>query len=216
ICTASALPPELEETLLGREETRRKIARNVEEALAAAAEERPNLMLVDSALENAEGLIGELRRNLPTRSVSIAVVTQGDFDPLVDVRFLEAGANTILRLPVTSDWDDRIAALLSVAPRRTARLAATLQFEGTSGDGGILTVAGTVLNLSEHGMLVETDIDLPIGTDLDFRIHLRDQPTPLVGCGQIVRQQSVRRNGIRFYGLEADGADRVRRFVEGS
>ena len=111
--------------------------------------------------------------------------------------------------------DERLSPLLYVPTRRTSRLAALVQFEA-SGGVGIETVAGTVLNLSENGMLVETDIPLPMGTDVDFKIHLRDQPAPITGCGQIVRQETARRCGIKFYGLEADGPQRVRRFVKGA
>src|SRR5947199_248793 len=81
------------------------------------------------------------------------------------------------------------------------RLATLMQFEGSSGLG-VETVAGTILNLSEHGMLVETDVPMPLGADLDFKIHLRDAPLPVIGCGQIVRQETPQRNGVRFYGLE--------------
>jgi hypothetical protein len=119
-----------------------------------------------------------------------------------------------LRLPAGPDWDDRLEELLHVPPRRPARLAARVQFEASGGES-IQTVAGTVLNISEHGMLVETDVPLPVGVDVDFKIHLRDGSgaAPVAGCGQLVRQETDRRAGIRFYGLEADGMERIRRFV---
>src|SRR6185369_4612924 len=116
------------------------------------------------------------------------------------------------RLPAGPEWDERLSLLLYVPMRRAGRLAALVQFEAVT--GGVESVAGTVLNISENGILVETNIPLPMGADVDFKIHLRDMATPLVGCGQIVRQDSPRKCGVRFYGLEADGVARIKRFVK--
>jgi hypothetical protein len=213
ICTADRLPDELSTTILWRDDVQRRIVKMTSEAVALAEESRPDLVIVDSALSSAEDLITILRAGTKTRMVSIAVLARGEFDAN-EVRLLEAGANTIFRLPCTPDWDERLAPLMAVAPRRTARLAVTLQFEATGIDG-IMTLVGTVLNLSDTGMLIETDVVIPVGTDIDFRVHLRDTSQPLIGCGQVVRQDRPRRCGIHFYGLEADGIERVRRFVKG-
>jgi hypothetical protein len=212
ICTADRLPDELQTTILWRDDVERRIVKMTSEAVSLTETARPDLVLVDSALASAEDLITLLRAGGKTRGLSIAVLARGEFDAN-EVRLLEAGANTIFRLPCTPDWDERLAALMAVAPRRTARLAVTLQFEA-NGIDGIMTLVGTVLNLSDSGMLVETDVVIPVGTDIDFRVHLRDTALPLIGCGQVVRQEGTRRCGIHFYGLEADGLERVRRFVK--
>jgi hypothetical protein len=127
---------------------------------------------------------------------------------------LQGGANAILRLPAGPDWNERLAPLLSVAPRRAARIAVRLEFEGQGG----LTVesfVATVLNLSESGMLVETKAPLAVGTDVDFRFRLRGGGEPVAGCGVVVREAGTGRYGVRFYGLEGDGRERVRAFVAG-
>jgi DNA-binding response OmpR family regulator len=212
ICTTGDVPEDLKSTVLWRDDVQRHVAASAGETLYATETARPSLVLIDGALPEAEGLIAELRSGVSTRSLSIAVFvtseTSVDEDALV-----AAGANLIVPLPCPPESDDRLAALMSVAPRRTSRLAVTLQFEATTGKG-ILTLAGTVLNLSERGMLVETDVALDTGTVIDFRIHLRDAPAPLIGCGHVVRQEGERRCGVQFYGLEADGMERVRRFVK--
>jgi DNA-binding response OmpR family regulator len=210
ICTPGALEDELKDTILWRDDVQRQIVRGLAEALAATLA-RPSLLVVDGALGQAEHLITAVRANPDTRTVSIVLIARGDFDP-DEVRFIEAGANAILRLPVSPEWDERLSVLMAVPPRRDSRLAVQLQIEADAGTG-IRALAGTVLNLSENGMLVETDIPLTLGSDIDFKIHLRDIPQPLVGCGQVVRQAGGNRSGVRFYGLEGDGPDRVRRFV---
>jgi DNA-binding response OmpR family regulator len=184
----------------------------VAEALAKVVLHSFNLIMVDSELAGADRLIAAVRANAATRAASIVVMAHGDFSP-EEVRLMEAGANAILRFPVGPEWDDRLSALVAVPQRRASRLAVQLQLEANAGEG-ITVVAGTVLNISEHGMLVETDIELPLWVDIDFKIHLRDIPQPLLGCGQIVREAGTRRCGVRFYGLEADGAARVQRFVK--
>lgn len=213
ICSDAKLPDELKQTALWREDVERQVVRNAGEALFVIDGRRPNLVLVDSSLVGVEELVQHLRNDPGTRSLSIAVFARTNVVEN-EAQLLEGGANTILRLPPDAEWDERVAALMSVAPRRTSRLAVTLQFEATSGDD-VLTVAGTVLNLSERGMLIETDVGVAVGTDIDFKIHLRDMPQPLVGCGHVVRHDGARRSGVQFYGLEADGSDRVRRFVSG-
>jgi CheY-like chemotaxis protein len=213
ICSAGPLMDELQDTLLGRDDIDRRIATEATQAITMMLMAKPDLLVVDARLPEAEAFVAAVRANPVTRPVSIVMVAGGEFDPL-EVGFIDAGANAILHLPASPDWDERLSLLLYVPVRRVSRLAALLQFEGTS--GVVESVAGTILNISEHGMLVETDIALPMGGDVDFKIHLRDAPAPLVGCGQIVRQETPRRCGIRFYGLEADGLARVRRFVKGS
>lgn len=216
ICSPGPLMDELQGTLLGRDDIDRRTVTRAPEAVAMMLMSKPDLVVIDSRLADAEALISGIRSNPVTRPVSIVVVVaSGEFSPM-ELTFIDAGANAILQLPANPEWDERLSLLLFVPVRRMSRLAALVQFEGGSSAGGVESVAGTILNISEHGMLVETDIPLPMGTDIDFKIHLRDAPAPLVGCGQIVRQETARRSGVRFYGLEADGLARIRRFVKAS
>src|SRR5437879_4755469 len=119
VFTSSALPEELETTLLWREDVVRRLVSTVRDALAQSETTQPALVVVDAAHAEADQLIASLRGNPATRSLSIAVLARGDFDP-DDLRFITAGANTILRLPADPEWDDRLAVLMSVAPRRVS------------------------------------------------------------------------------------------------
>ena len=212
ICSDSTLGGELRGTVIAGDDVERRHARTAAEAVALMLAARPNLLVVDERLSQAERLIAAVRRNPVTRPVSIVVVAAGDFDP-GDVGFILAGANAILRLPAGPDWDERLEVLLHVPPRREARLAVLLQYQRAAYED-VRSVAGTAVNVSETGMLLETDEAIPVGVDVDLRIHLGDgRGTPLVGCGQLVRQDAARRSGVRFYGLEHDGVPRLRRFV---
>jgi DNA-binding response OmpR family regulator len=212
ICSTSGTNV-LSKSLLSREGVSCQVAKRPEDALRIASETHPNLILVDSTFPAAEQLIHRLRNEPRTRTLSVAVMARGDFDP-GEVKLIEAGANAILRLPMGPEWDERLGELIRVPPRRAGRLSAELRFEAMGGSLSQVAV-GTVLNLSEHGMLVEVDVEIPLGVDIDFKIHLRDDPRPLKGCGRVIRQDVDRRVGVRFFALESQGLMRVRRFVRG-
>jgi CheY-like chemotaxis protein len=208
ICAPTAMGGELRQTLLWRADVQRREARSAAEALAAATSTHPKLILVETRLPEAEQLVEALRTGAETRHISIVIMARGEFSPR-ELRFIEAGANPILRLPVGPEWDVRLGPLMSVPPRRRVRLAVQIQVAAESAS----TLAGTVVDLSEHGMLVETDVALPLGVDVEFKIHLRDAPAPLQGSGQVVRQPGHRQTGIKFYGLDAEAEERIRQFV---
>jgi len=73
--------------------------------------------------------------------------------------------------------------------------------------------AGTVVNLSAAGMLVELGFPLAPGTGLDFSFLLPGEDSPVAGWGQIVRRATPSRYGVRFDGLKDDAVERLRRFV---
>jgi hypothetical protein len=170
----------------------------------------PRLVVVDRDLPQVQRLIESLRGDAATRELSIAVFARGPMEDR-EVLLLAAGANAVLRLPAGSEWDGRLAELLSVAPRRAVRLPVRLEFEARS---AMDVVGGTVLNLSTSGMLVETRGRLEVGTDLDFSFLLAPEEPHLDGSGQVVRMAGPRCFGVRFYGLEGDGQERVRAFVD--
>lgn len=211
ICSEIALDAELAETLLWRDEVERRMARSLDEALAAARALKPDVVIVDRDLPQAARLVSELRRDLKTRRVSVVVIARTDFEA-VEVDLLEAGANAVLRLPATPEWDDRLARLVVVPVRREVRLPVHLELEARTGAGVHAGVA-TALNLSESGILLETDIELHVGDDLDLRFHLPDAAATVSGCGRVMRHAGRHRYGVEFYGLEGDGPDLVRQYV---
>lgn len=211
ICGPDPLTDELHDTLLWREGVERRVATGFEDALTIAVAAHPDLVVVDGQVPRADRLVQDLRRDPATRRTSIVVVARGAFEP-AEIRFLEVGANAILRLPAGPDWDERLAPLMRVPGRRALRAPVRLQFEGRT-PPGIETQWGAVLNLSQTGMLVETEKPPAVGTDLDFSFQLPSEAALVVGTGQVVRH-SARAFGVRFYGLEGDGLERVARFVE--
>jgi CheY-like chemotaxis protein len=211
ICAPEPVASELHQTLLWRDGLERHLASSVAEALPTAVAVRPHLVLVDRELPDAARLVQDLRQEPSTRRTSIAVLTRGAFE-LDEVGFLDAGANAILRLPVAPDWDQRLGRLLTVPPRRRARLTVHLEFEGRKRPT-VERLAGHVLDVSIHGMRVKCAANLSLGTDLDFAIQLPGGTVPVQGCGRVMRFAGPGSSGVEFFALEDDGAVRIAQFV---
>lgn len=214
ICAPDPLTDELHETILWRDGVERHVAARFEDALTMAVAARPDLIVVDRDLPRADRLVEDLRVNPTTRGISVVIVARGEFET-GELRFLDAGANAVLRLPVSPSWDERLSELMRVPARRAARLPVKLQFEGRAA-ARVETVWGTIVNLSATGMLVESSTTLEMGADLDFTFRLPQSAEAVVGCGQVVRQDDEQRHGVRFYGLEGDGTERVLGFADPS
>lgn len=170
---------------------------------------RPDLIVVDRDLPRAGRLVEDLRKDDTTRSLSIVVAARDMAD--LELQMLEAGANAVIRLPAGPEWDERLSHLMRVPPRRASRVPLRIQFEGKAAH--VETVWGSVVNLSATGMLIEATGPLTIGADLDFKFLLPGSSAHIHGTGQIVREAKKGCCGVHFYGLEADGVDRVKAFV---
>jgi len=210
ICAPDPLSDDLHATAIWRDGNQRHLASSFEEAFVMAVAVRPDLIVVDRDLPRAGRLVENLRKDDTTRHVSIVVAARGEMADL-ELQLLEAGVNAVMRLPAGEEWDEQLSRLMRVPPRRAARVPLRIQFEGKT--ARIETVWGSVLNLSATGMLVEATGNLEVGADLDFRFQLPGSSEFIRGAGQIVREAKQDCYGVRFYGLEGAGAERVKAFV---
>jgi DNA-binding response OmpR family regulator len=193
--------------MLWREGLQRHEATRVEDALTTAAAARPQLIVIDRRLPRAQELITAIRKNAAVRSCSIVVLARGDFET-AEIDLLEAGANAILRFPPGPEWDERLDRLLKVPARREARVAVQFGVEATHGEE---SANGNALNLSMHGMLLQTTAALSVGDSVTFSFRL---PGAFVdGRGTIVRQAGANQYGIFFDALERDGREQIERYV---
>src|SRR6187401_1602180 len=101
---------DLRPSLVWRKEVTRRVVTHLE-AARDAIRERPRLLLVERDLPWAAAFTRDIRGDEKTRATSIAVYAPPEFDP-VEVELLDSGANAVLRLPVSRDWDKRLARLL--------------------------------------------------------------------------------------------------------
>jgi len=211
LCSEADLEPELRSSALCRDAIELERAQDLDEARRKAVEAQPGIVLVDRDADWAVSLVRGLRQYVATRRLSLAVLARDDFDP-IEVELLEVGANGVLRLPPDANWDVRLQRLIDVPMRREARFPVQLEVEART---GIRVSTATVVNLSINGLLMECAVKLRVGTDVDLRFALPEEPEPILGTAQVVRIAGRGRYGLEFYGLEGEGVERVRRFVSG-
>jgi c-di-GMP-binding flagellar brake protein YcgR len=77
-------------------------------------------------------------------------------------------------------------------------------------------IAGLVLNLSTNGMLVESQVPLQVGRELEFSFRLPDEAALITGSGRIVREATPTRFGVEFLVLDGEDRERIRRACAGA
>jgi len=208
LCSEGPLP-ELVETVLGREEVERRFARTTDEVRRITRDIRPDIAVVDGAFTSLKEVVIGLRRY--PRQVSIVVLARGNMQ-VDEVELMEAGANAVLIPPPGPAWDLALSRLSTVPPRKHTRVP--VYFETQLRAPGQQHVGlGTILNLSVHGALIETEHPLQLGDVLEIRFRL---PAPAGGVqanARVLRLDATRRYGVEFYALEGNGRDMVSGFV---
>jgi hypothetical protein len=205
------LEEELRGTLLWRSNVTRTMASTAEEVRRAAEAEHADIVVLDSALAAAAEIAGALRRDPLTRTISIAALGRAKLG-LALVDLLEAGVNAILPLPPGPDWDDRLMRLVHVPVRKVTRLPVSFAVGGGRGSGE--PFMGRALNLSVHGILLESALPLEVGEDVRLRFDLPGPFGAVQGTGTVVRMAPPQQFGIELTSVEEDGRIRLRRFVE--
>lgn len=188
-------------------------ARTIDEVRTLARAVGPQLVMVDRDLPGVRKLIEELRQEPVTHNRSLAVLARGAFQG-VELELLEAGANTVLRLPPDAGWDDRVQRLLKVASRQEVRLPIRLATGASTGlDSG--DAASHATNISANGMLLETALGLRVGQYLSFTLDLEGGGR-VAGRGRVTRQAGPGRFGVEFVDLDETSRDAIRWLVRSS
>jgi len=212
LLSTEELEPELRSTVLWRHNVERLSVSTVEEVRQAATAGHVDLIVVDSQFPSAAEAVAALRRDAFTRVSSIVVLGRSEFG-FSHLDLLEAGANAILPLPPGADWDDRLERLVHIPLRRATRVPVRIVLEGGPAVGGAVLSAQTV-NVSVHGLLLESRTPLRVGQDLRFTLELPAGHGPVRGTGTVVRQAPRGEFGVELTDVEEDGRVRLRRFVE--
>jgi len=211
VLAPSDLRPELGGTVLFRQNVERILVSDAAEVRRLADAGRLDIVVLDPALPKAAEIVAALRQDPVTRSTAIVALGRSEFG-FDHLDLLEAGANAILPLPPGHDWDDRLMRLIHVPVRRATRFPVDLALEGGLESG--LGVAGRVLNLSVHGLLLECRHPLQVGEDLRFSFELPGEPGGVQGTCTVVRAASAHQYGVELTHVEGDGRVRIKRYVE--
>ena len=212
ICARRVVSDQLVGSALWREGIERHVVDSAEQGMTMAVAAKPSLIVVDRDLPRAETLMAKLRADANTKRASVLIVADGEMDP-GEMGLLDAGANAVLRLPPTAEWDQRVERLLSVPTRKETRVPVHLDVEATFGTERI---KGQILNLSVTGMLIESITEITIGSELGFSFHLHGfeaSAADIKGRAWIVRLAGPNRYGAEFVELDGVGRELLRRFA---
>jgi Tfp pilus assembly protein PilZ len=158
-------------------------------------------------------LVKGLRDDPETRCLSVVALARGDFASS-ELALLGAGANAVLRLPPTEDWDERLSRLVQVPVRRDVRAAVTLEVDLGLGASGS-AFAALALNLSSSGLLIETNEPLCVGDEVAFVVNLPKGGGEVRGGARVIRHGPVGQFGLQIESVKGDGRVKIKRFVEG-
>ena len=211
VAAPSDLSRDLGDTVLFRSNVERVLVSGAEEIRRLADEGRLDVVIVDSALPGAAGLVAALRQDPVTRSTAIVALGRWEFG-FEHLGLLEAGANAILPLPPGHDWDDRLMRLVHVPVRRATRFPVDMAIEG--GLKGGLTFTARALNLSVHGLLLECPQPLQVGEDLRFSFVMPGVSAVICGTGTVIRTAASDLFGVELTHVDGDGRVRIKRYVE--
>jgi len=211
VVAASDLAAELGGTVLFRRNVERLRASSAEDVRRVADEGRLDVVVVDTAMPGAAGIVAALRQDPVTRPTAIVALGRSEFG-FDHLDLLDAGANAILPLPPGHDWDDRLMRLIHVPVRKATRFRVDIAIDGGLESG--LTFTGRALNLSVHGLLLECLHPLQVGEDLRFSFEMPGVPGAVRGTGTVVRAASEHDFGVELTHVEGDGRVRIKRYVE--
>jgi DNA-binding response OmpR family regulator len=207
ICSSASLEGELGHTFLWRRDFVRRYATSLSEAQQLAQAERPTVVVVDRDVSWAERIVTLLRRDAATRGLAVIVLARGAVRP-AEADLIDAGADAVLRLPAGPGWDEDFARLIGFPLRRHRRVALQLRVDAQVADE---LITAQLLNLSVHGMLVQSPVPLESGREIQFSFQLPGAAGPITGSGRIVREATPTQFGVEFLVLDAEDRSRIAR-----
>ena len=214
IVASPATVSELERTVLWRSGIERVFAVGHDPLQSIRGTSPQMVLLGDDVSGGTVDLLREIRKHSDTKRVSVAVIAQQP-DLAREDALRKAGANVVFAGEVVPClWDGWLEQLLSVPPRRDARLPVRFEVWCHSGSEGE-AVEGMSVNLSLKGMLLETEHPAEIGSRLDLRFRLPGDTEDLRTVGQVVREEPTQppRLGVSFLILRDSAREKIRAFV---
>ena len=172
-------------------------------------------ILLDLMMPHVDGfeLAREVRRSSWNRRTPIMVVSGLDPEKAIPGAFA-AGGTFFVRKPV-----DSAGLLRSFELARQTMVEEHLRFKrvairtGVECTHEVLRLQGTSRDLSQEGMLLQTNDPLPVGSTVWLTFRLPVQPTRVRAAGVVVRRDKEGRAGIQFAWISLGDRERLRWFV---
>ena len=74
-------------------------------------------------------------------------------------------------------------------------------------------IEGETVDISMEGVLVNASKAAPVGSSVDFRLHLSQQARPIVGSGAVVRLLRENQMGIHLARMSFSESQRLQEFL---
>lgn len=218
-------------------------ARTGIEAYALAAQQRPDLILLDLGLPDVDGLsvAKKLREQPQTAGIVVAALTA---EEISGVRAEEVFKHCIGYIPKPVGLDRlarNVALFLRIGrpqskpekaaspaddhpkrryPRFSVEIGATCRLRNHGRPAGARRIAGLIRNLSEGGTMLE--LPQPFGKGIVLEVSLRTEGTRLHAVSEVVWTGppemitgvgQVFRHGLRFVWMDQEQRSTIRRFI---
>lgn len=188
------------ENFLGRSDYRIVSAHGAAVAVEVVKELKPRLAVLD----DVAGVGGEACRRLKadpiTRDVTVLLALRGA-GAQERGNATEAGADAVMIGEFgPADLLARIGELLAIPPslRQHVRALFGVSFDARTVTG---TFLGNTVNISEGGMLVEADTELPLDERIECRFFLPGDQRPVDIVGRVVRHAPEVKGQMPAYGV---------------
>lgn len=183
-----------------------------EEAVTAAAQHRPRLILLDLEMPKMDGAAActAMRQN-PALAVTPIIIMSARGDEATRRRCLEAGCTEFVVKPENpEELMGIVARILSVKQRGADRITVVFDVAGRQGDRQTL---GHAHNLSVTGLLLETAEDLAVGATLSLEFYLPRTRAQIRVTGEVTRAAPSpgggRSYGVRFTDLSQADQEQI-------
>lgn len=205
------------ENFLGRSDYRIVSAHGAAVAVEVVKELKPRLAVLDDARGEGGVACRRLKADPATRDVAILVALRGA-GPDARKTAEEAGADAVMIGEFgPAELLARIGELLSIPPSLRAHVRALfgVAFDARTVTG---TFLGNTVNLSEGGMLVEADTELPLDDRIECRFFLPGDQRPVDIVGRVVRRAPEVKGqmpayGVTFTSVSDEDMARIRHYV---
>ena len=191
----------LEETFFKRAGCRVLTAESGTDAIKIAREYEPDVILLDYYMPDMKGdeVCEKIRQDTETKDIPIIIVSTSSKQEDIEQCY-KAGCNDYITKPINPEVVlARTAQLLRIPYRLHRRLAVNFQVEGRKPP---LTFTGFSRNLSESGILIETDQKLSVGDKLFLWLPILENQDSIELSGEVVRAESEPRRGKYLYGIK--------------
>ncbi len=191
----------LEETFFKRAGCQVVTAESGKEAIEQAKKHQPDAILLDYYMPDMKGdeICKILRQEESTKNIPVIIVSTSSKPEDIE-KCYQAGCNDYLTKPIKPEVVlSRTAQVIGLPYRIHRRLAVNFRIQGRVPS---LTFTGFSRNISESGILIETDRKINIKDSLQLWLPILENQDTIEVKGEVVREEINRKKASYCYGIK--------------